>query len=245
MGMSSRHRWIAPLLVLILAIVQLIFGILSMVSMLRLKSFFAFHADSVRRISPMVLTAQAIICTALLAPVLADLIVLGSHVVFLGDVLFSRSHEGASAVLKQIVVSAIETNAVLVCLGIGHVASFLARNDLVWTAFGFATPRACALTSRATVADPRRRDHAAHDAVAVRSLRSDRLTAQSLQRPRRARPAAIGLTSQHTQGQAAQSLAALRHQPAATDRHVLRLRRHLSRAAIRQAQDGEVVRAAG
>jgi len=70
--------------------------------------------------------AQGIIVTALLAPVLADLLILGSHVVYLRDVLFTHSTEGASAVLKQIVISSIETNAVLVCIGIGHVAAFRA-----------------------------------------------------------------------------------------------------------------------
>ena len=49
MGKGSRLRWIAPLLILVLAVIQSIFGVLSMVSMMRLKSFFAFHADSVRR----------------------------------------------------------------------------------------------------------------------------------------------------------------------------------------------------
>ena len=49
MGKGSRFRWIAPLLLLVLAVIQSIFGVLSMVSMMRLKSFFAFHSDSVRR----------------------------------------------------------------------------------------------------------------------------------------------------------------------------------------------------
>ena len=99
----SAHKIWLPLVILILAVTTLVFGIITTIRLMEIRSFMLFHEK----------IGYALVLQQIL-PAVADCLILGAHVWYLRSALIERSAKDdhtATGIFRKIVINSIQSQS--------------------------------------------------------------------------------------------------------------------------------------